>query len=240
MTALILGMVSCPQVLAAQNDGTLSSRVRKADAADVNVDSSRVRSVQSGNSGDAYSSRVRKARTEEAPAVAEEARVKPVTGNLPDRVSDKTESSSASGNTVSNSTPAVQQPADTESPALLSAPPEKIKTVKYPNSKLPISTNMPVGSVYYDYIDKLEGMGLIQSMLYGARPYSRMDMARWTLEAKEGLKKDPAVADFVVNMVTRLEKALAPEIAQIQAFNAGEKPGTQFKVQSTKAIPTGI
>ena len=234
MTALILGMVSCPQVLAAQNDGTLSSRVRKADAADVNVDSRRVRSVQSGNSGDAYSSRVRKARTEEAPAVAEEARVKPVTGNLPDRVSDKTESSSASGNTVSNSTPAVQQPADTESPALLSAPPEKIKTVKYPNSKLPISTNMPVGSVYYDYIDKLEGMGLIQSMLYGARPYSRMDMARWTLEAKEGLKKDPAVADFVVNMVTRLEKALAPEIAQIQAFNAGEKPGTQFKVQSTK------
>ena len=89
MTALILGMVSCPQVLAAQNDGTLSSRVRKADAADVNVDNSRVRSVQSGNSGDAYSSRVRKARTEEAPAVAEEARVKPVTGNLPDRVSDR-------------------------------------------------------------------------------------------------------------------------------------------------------
>lgn len=234
MTALILGMVSCPQVLAAQNDGTLSSRVRKADAADVNVDSSRVRSVQSGNSGDAYSSRVRKARTEEAPAVAEEARVKPVTGNLPDRVSDKTESGSPSGNTDSNSAPAVQQPADTESPALLSAPPEKIKTVKYPNSKLPISTNMPVGSVYYDYIDKLEGMGLIQSMLYGTRPYSRMDMARWTLEAKEGLKKDPAVADFVVNMVSRLEKALAPEIAQIQAFNAGEKPGTQFKVQSTK------
>ena len=234
MTALILGMVSCPQVLASQDDGTLSSRVRKTDAADVNVDSSRVRSVQSGNSDAAYSSRVRKARTEETPAVAEEARVKPVTGNLPDRVSDTAESGSASGNTVSNSTPAVQQSADTEGPALLSAPPEKIKTVKYPNSKLPMSTNMPVGSVYYDHIDKLEGMGLIQSMLYGTRPYSRMDMARWTLEAKEGLKKDPAVADFVVNMVTRLEKALAPEIAQIQAFNAGEKPGTQFKVQSTK------
>ena len=234
MTALILGMVSCPQVLAAQDDGSMSSRVRKADAADVNVDSSRVRSVQAGNSGAAYSSRVRKARTEEAPAAVEEARVKPVTGNLPERVSDPAESSSATGNTVAYSTPAVAQPADTGEPALLSAPPEKIKTVKYPNSKLPMSTNMPVGSVYYDYIDKLEGMGLIKSMLYGTRPYSRMDMARWTLEAKEGLKKDPAVADFVVNMVTRLEKALAPEIAQIEAFNAGEKPGTQFKVQSTK------
>ena len=111
---------------------------------------------------------------------------------------------------------------------------EKIDTVKYPNSKLPVSTNMPVGSIYYDYLEKLDGMGYIQSMLYGTRPYSRMDMARWTLEAKEGLKKHPAAADFVVNMIARLEKALAPEIAQIEAYNAGEKPATQFKVQSTK------
>ena len=110
----------------------------------------------------------------------------------------------------------------------------KINTVKYPNSKLPMSTNMPVGSIYYDYIEKLDGMGYIKSMLYGTRPYSRMDMARWTLEAKEGLKKHPAAADYVVNMISRLENALAPEIAQIEAFNNGEKPKTQFKVQSTK------
>ena len=114
------------------------------------------------------------------------------------------------------------------------AAPAKIDTVKYPDSKLPVSTNMPVGSIYYDYLEKLDGMGYLKSMLYGTRPYSRMDMARWTLEAKEGLKKNPAAADFVVNMITRLEKALAPEIAQIEAYNAGEKPATQFKVQSTK------
>jgi len=234
MTALILGMVSCPDVLAAQDDAALSGRVRKVDTASASADSSRVRSVQSGNHAD-YGSRVRKAQTEEVPAVAEETRVRPVTGDVsatPERVSDPT-TGAAAGENVAYGTSAVEPPAS-EGPALLSESPEKIKTVKYPNSKLPVSTNMPVGSIYYDYIDKLEGMGYIKSMLYGTRPYSRMDMARWTLEAKEGLKKNPAAADFVVNMVTRLEKALAPEIAQINAYNAGEKPGTQFKVQSTK------
>ena len=234
MTALILGMASCPSVLAAQDDAALSSRVRKADAAGV-TDSSRVRSVESGDRVD-YSSRVRKAQPETAPAAAEETRVKPVTGAAPEPAApvsfgvsageQPARNYSGSGNTVSN--------APAEDVPLLSAPPQKIKTVKYPNSKLPISTNMPVGSVYYDYIDKLDGMGYIKSMLYGTRPYSRMDMARWTLEAKEGLKKDPAAADFVVSMVTRLENALAPEIAQIEAFNRGEKPETGFKVQSTK------
>ena len=68
MTALILGMVSCPAVLAAQDDATLSSRVRKADAAGV-VDSSRVRSVESGDRVD-YGNRVRKAQPEAASAAA--------------------------------------------------------------------------------------------------------------------------------------------------------------------------
>ena len=62
MTALILGMASCPAVLAAQDDAAMSSRVRKADAAGV-VDSSRVRSVESGDRVD-YGSRVRKAQPE--------------------------------------------------------------------------------------------------------------------------------------------------------------------------------
>ena len=60
MSALILGMASCPAVLAAQGDAAMSSRVRKADAAGV-VDSSRVRSVASGDRTVDYGSRVRKA-----------------------------------------------------------------------------------------------------------------------------------------------------------------------------------
>jgi len=44
------------------------------------------------------------------------------------------------------------------------------KTINYPNTKLPMSTNMPIGSFYYDYLDKLDGMGYLKSMLYGTRP----------------------------------------------------------------------
>ena len=80
MTALILGMAACPTVLAAQDDASLSARVRKVDAATAETDSSRVRSVQTGDNAD-YGSRVRKAQAAEVPAAAEEARVRPVTGS---------------------------------------------------------------------------------------------------------------------------------------------------------------
>ena len=236
MTALILGMAACPTVLAAQDDASLSARVRKVDAATAETDSSRVRSVQTGDNAD-YGSRVRNAQAAEVPAAAEETRVRPVTGSEPiaeQAAASETPAAPAANETVAYSAPPAEQPAEAETPALLSQPPEKIKTVKYPNSKLPMSTNMPVGSIYYDYIDKLEGMGYIKSMLYGTRPYSRMDMARWTLEAEENLEKNPSAADYVVSMVARLKQALAPEIAQIEAFNAGDKPAAGFKVQSTK------
>lgn len=102
---------------------------------------------------------------------------------------------------------------------------------KYPNSKLPMSTNMPIGSIYYDYLEKLDGMGYLKSMLYGTRPYSRMDMARWTLEAREASKSKPDATDFVETMISRLEKALAPEIAQIRGGEGNAK--TSFKLHST-------
>ena len=236
MTALILGMASCPPVLAAPDDGALSSRVRKVDAA-ATADSSRVRSVQAGDRTVDYGSRVRKAQPDTTTPVAD-ARVKPVTGRVsetPQRVNADQERVSYSAPAARESSAGVEADNSAADVPLLSAPPQKkINTVKYPNSKLPVSTNMPVGSIYYDYIEKLDGMGYLKSMLYGTRPYSRMDMARWTLEAKDGLKKDPAAADYVVNMVARLEQALAPEIAQIEAYNNGEKPETGFKVQSTK------
>ena len=108
---------------------------------------------------------------------------------------------------------------------------------KYPNSKLPMSTNMPIGSIYYDYLEKLDGMGYLKSMLYGTRPYSRMDMARWTLEAREAMSKKPDATDFVETMVSRLEKALAPEIAQIRGGEGNAK--TSFKLHSTSVEVAG-
>ena len=227
MTALLLGVAACPAVSAAEQ-GT-ASRVR-AVSLSPDVDSSRVRSVQASDNTD-YSSRVRKAG---AAAAQEGSRVRPVQAVAAGSGESSVRKVSVPADSGSAGT-VTAEPSRTDV-TLLSAPAEqeRIKTVRYPGSKLPVSTNMPVGSVYYDYLEKLEGMGYIKSMLYGTRPYSRMDMARWTLEAGEGFKKNPAAADFVGTMIDRLERALAPEIAQIRAYNRGEKPETQFKVQSTK------
>ena len=247
MTVLLLGAAACPVVSAEGQGDAASSRVRKVDLASA-ADSSRVRSVQSSDAD--YSSRVRKA--DSVNAAQEDARVRVAQADPTDAVQEGARvrsAQAASGESVASNEGNIATAAGgeentvtagTETP-LLSAPaaPEKIKTVKYPNSKLPVSTSMPIGSVYYDYVDKLEGMGYIKSMLIGTRPYSRMDMARWTLEARDALDKNPNATDFVFTMVLRLEKALAPEIAQIEAFNNDEKPKTRFKVQSTRVELAG-
>ena len=48
-----------------------------------------------------------------------------------------------------------------------------------------VSANVPVDSHYYDSIDKLSGMGYLDSLHSGARPYSGQLMARWVLQAEE-------------------------------------------------------
>jgi len=96
------------------------------------------------------------------------------------------------------------------------------KTINYPNTKLPMSTNMPIGSIYYDYLDKLDGMGYLKSMLYGTRPYARVDMARWTLEAREK-SKTKATPAYLESMIRELEQALAPEIDSILHNGKGNK-----------------
>lgn len=95
---------------------------------------------------------------------------------------------------------------------------------KYPNLELPVSTNMPIESIYYDYIEKLGGLGYVDSMMYGARPYSRLDMARWTLEAK-AKSADKKLPEYAYTMLQELEKELAQEIANI------ENPASKQKIK---------
>jgi hypothetical protein len=86
------------------------------------------------------------------------------------------------------------------------------KAYQYPNMHVPLGSNMPVGSIYYDYLDKLDGLGYLKTMLYGARPYSRMDMARWTEEAIAISQRKPTPA-YVQKMIEALKKELAPELS---------------------------
>jgi len=259
MTALILGTVYCPVTLAAapeegasrvrtvslssdvdssrvrraQGEGDYGSRVRKVQAVDGTAmsEEARVRNVSDPSAqassygrpsasygsdayaGSASSSDVKTAGTSSA-------------GTGP---SASNEAASSNGNASAGAyapdpdIPLLQAPAGSGAQAAAVS--------KYPNSKLPMSTNMPIGSIYYDYLEKLDGMGYLKSMLYGTRPYSRMDMARWTLEAREASKSKPDATDFVETMISRLEKALAPEIAQIRGGEGNAKPS--FKLHST-------
>ena len=54
-----------------------------------------------------------------------------------------------------------------------------------------VAANVPVDSRYYETIDKLSGMGYLSSLPNGARPYSRLQMAQWALEAKEKAGEKP-------------------------------------------------
>ena len=42
-----------------------------------------------------------------------------------------------------------------------------------------VTSNVPLDSRFYDYVEKLEGMGYINDMPASTKPYSRLDMAKW-------------------------------------------------------------
>ena len=85
----------------------------------------------------------------------------------------------------------------------------------------PVTVNVPLGSVYYDYIEKLDGMGYLKSMPSGAKPYSRLNMARWTKEAAEKAKEKPA-PPYLADYLRELQEDFAPEIAALEGRGAPE------------------
>ena len=80
------------------------------------------------------------------------------------------------------------------------------------------TANVPVDSVYYQYLDKLSGMGYVKSLPNGAKPYSRMQLARWVLEAKEAAKERP-MAPYLADQMAALEVYVAPEV---EALSGGK------------------
>lgn len=77
-----------------------------------------------------------------------------------------------------------------------------------------VTTNVSLDNIYYAYIEKLDGMGYLKSMPTGAKPYSRLEMAKWTIEAREAAKhkKTPK---YLMEYIEALEEGLAAEIAAL-------------------------
>lgn len=85
-----------------------------------------------------------------------------------------------------------------------------------------VSPDVPLDSKYYEYIEKLDGMGYIDSMLMGVKPYSRVSMAKLVIEAKRKLEKKSG-QDYIKAYIAELEKEFAAEIAGIQDGRQLEK-----------------
>ncbi len=77
----------------------------------------------------------------------------------------------------------------------------------------PVSASVPLDSWIYPALDKLTGLGLIESSLQGSRPYTRLEAARQTREARDkaAVVRPPAVA---YELLSRLERELRDAIAE--------------------------
>lgn len=76
------------------------------------------------------------------------------------------------------------------------------------------SSNIPLDSPVYLYLEKLSGMGLLQSDVRGLKPFSRAEAARLTKEAEQKLRENGSSAPgFAADLIKRLQELLPREIS---------------------------
>jgi hypothetical protein len=95
-----------------------------------------------------------------------------------------------------------------------------------------VTTNVPLDSRYYGYINKLEGMGYIKDMPTGTKPYSRLDMAKWIMEAQQ-VAADKPMPGYLKTYYEEMRAELAEEIAYLQGDSKGY--GSNIKLRAVEA-----
>lgn len=89
------------------------------------------------------------------------------------------------------------------------------------------TANVSVDSPYYGYIEKLSAMGYLDTMPNGAKPYSRMQMAQWVVQAQDKAQTKP-MPKYLADQVDALAQYVAPEVATLR----GEKTYDPLKLRS--------
>jgi hypothetical protein len=75
------------------------------------------------------------------------------------------------------------------------------------------STNIPLDSPVYDYVEKLSGFGLIDSDIRGLRPYSRAELARLLREAKDNRARLASGKEQLADeVIKRIEELIPREV----------------------------
>lgn len=77
-----------------------------------------------------------------------------------------------------------------------------------------VTADVPLDSNYYLYLDKLEGMGYVTDIPTGTKPYSRLDMAKWVLQAEKVAQTKP-MPKYLAAYFNTMRADLAEEIAYL-------------------------
>jgi hypothetical protein len=78
-----------------------------------------------------------------------------------------------------------------------------------------ISTNVPLDHYSYRSIDKLIGLGLIDSALSGTRPFTRLEMARLTSQAIKNAQAEGESNAIILALIERLRQEFSEELASL-------------------------
>lgn len=90
------------------------------------------------------------------------------------------------------------------------------------DGKAAVSANIPLDSFIYDDLEKLDGMGYIQDMRIGMKPYTRLQAARWVMQASGGEREKPA---YLAKRLEGLKREFAAEIRFLQGQGIDSEMG---------------
>jgi hypothetical protein len=83
-----------------------------------------------------------------------------------------------------------------------------------------LSTNIPLGSPIYTYLDKLDGLGFLHDIQTGTKPYTRMQVARWVKQIKGNTIYSPQLPAYATNILLKLEVEFAYELGQLDGAHS--------------------
>ena len=89
------------------------------------------------------------------------------------------------------------------------------------------SANIPLNSTIYQDLDKLSGLGLVDSGLQGFRPYTRLEAARLVTEARQNAAGEELLP-VVQQLLQRLENELHDQLVELHTLEGGA-PDSYFK-----------
>ncbi len=77
-----------------------------------------------------------------------------------------------------------------------------------------VSPNVPLNSYVYDYLEKLDGLGYLDAMLSGSKPYTRLQAATYVRQISKNINKSSA-PQYAHQMLSELTKDFNQELSDL-------------------------